>query len=181
MIGSAIQSYARDLLERALITEIEEDDLARAGVVISGPLQGDPLDPDEARIAIMVQRNDPDAINNSRQSAQASSWEDTVEEVEIGGATTWSRKFTVTASIILVDSAEALSTAQEIASKVQGRIEKALRTADWDIASDDEYVSRGAVSERVSSDLLQSGGPPDAYIFYLKVRFEVLTTTGVYA
>lgn len=173
MIGYALQAYTRDLLAAAL----DSDDAAKAGVVICGPLQGDPLDPDEARISVMVQRNDPDAISNPKQSALADPWEDELVETEVGGAQTWSRKFTVAATIILVDSAETLAEAQEIASALQGRIEKALRTAGWDVATQDEYVARGALCS--ASDVVQSGGPPDAYIFYLKVRFDVLTTTGV--
>ncbi len=34
----------------------------------------------------------------------------------------------------------------------------------------------GPFSDTILSEMVQAGGPPDAYDFFIKVRFEVLTT-----
>ena len=49
----------------------------------------------------------------------------------------------------------------------------------WNVASADEYVSRGVLSENIRAQVVQAGGPPDAYDFHIKIRFEVLTTEGL--
>ena len=97
--------------------------LAIAGVVMAGPLQGNP-DPDVARISVTVHENDPDQMTGA---APARMWQDEPLSVEIGSGraiTTWSRKFTVKARCLLEGTREDLDTARQIASTVRSRIEK---------------------------------------------------------
>ena len=52
---------ARSSLQTALIDDIDPADNVRAGVVMAGPLQGNPI-PDIARISVTVSENDPDQL-----------------------------------------------------------------------------------------------------------------------
>lgn len=177
MIHAELINFIRDQLEKALITNVPEDDNARAGVVKLGPLQGDP-DPDEARISVEVYYNDPDqTLSGSGMGRAPEAWDDQVEEVEVGGAITWRRRFTIKALVLLERTREGLSDAHAIVSKVRGRIERALLLMPFsDIGTDEEYVARGVVSDDIRSEMVQVGGPPDSYSFHIKIRFDVLTT-----
>ncbi|MEL7591630.1 MAG: hypothetical protein AAGU17_10110 [Anaerolineaceae bacterium] len=178
-IHAVVTSYVRDQLERILMTEVPVGDPARPGVVKLGPLQGSP-DPDEARISLEIYENDPDQeISGSAIGRVTEPWDDQVEEIEIGGVVTWKRMFTVKARCLLERSQEDLAAAREIASTVRSRIEKGLLSMRFNglSAEEGEYVSRGAVSDRIRCAMVQLGGPPDAYDYQIKVRFEILTTT----
>lgn len=180
-IHDAVMLYTAAYLTEALVTvplAADPDDVAAAGAVVRGPLQGDP-DPDEARISIDIYENDPDSFEGSGTRGL---WVDEVYEVECGGAVTWSRKFTVKARCLLETTKENLNEGRSIASTVKERIETAiLRNLYSGVQSGDEYVSRGPLADSISTEMLQAGGPPDAYDFHIKVRFELLTTrTGVF-
>lgn len=169
----------QEVLQDALIDSIPVDDVTRAGVVKIGPLQGDP-DPDVARISVELYYNDPDQTIGGGSSMPRDMWSDEVEEVEIGGSVTWVRRFTAKARCLLEGSHEGLSSAHNIASVVRSRIEKALLRARFgDIQADDEYVTRGIASDGIDEEVIQAGGPPDAYDFHIKIRFELLTTEQV--
>jgi len=179
MIHDAILEHLQGVLKAALIDNIAEDDPSRAGVVVLGPLQGDPMDPDVARISVTLHENDP-------QDMESSAWDDQVADfedggIEIGGAVTTERRFTARARCLFENSGEDLQTARRIASTVRSRIEKALLSTTFGgVADDDEYVSRGILSRQLYGRMFQAGGPPDAYDFHINIRFEVLTTkTGV--
>jgi hypothetical protein len=176
MINSLIMDKVETELQAACIDNLDASDTTRAGVVQQGPLQGDP-DPDEARISITLHENDPDQLQGL--NANPSSWEDKVEEVEIGGAVTWKRRFTVKARCLFVNSQESKLEARRIAAAVRTRIERTLMGMDFSsVLYESEYVSRGVFSTQIFGEILQAGGP-DAYDFHIKVRFEVLSTTGV--
>ena len=144
-----------------------------------GPLQGDP-DPDVARISVELYFNDPDqTITGSGLGNNPDPWDDQVEDIECGAAITWKRRFTLKARCLFEGTGEDLMTAHQIASDVRSRIEKTLLLIKWDVASADEYVSRGVLSENIRGQVVQAGGPPDAYDFHIKIRFEVLTTESI--
>ena len=175
MIHDLIMTKVQAVLQAALIDNVVGVS-TRAGIVMQGPLQGNP-DPDVARISVTVHENDPDQLGYNLPTSTREPWDDTVEEVEIGGVITWSRKFTVRARCLLEQSREGLSDARQITSTVRSRIEKALLGINFvDVHSDNEYVSRGVFGEKIRGEVIQSGGP-DAYDFLIKVRFEVWTTT----
>ena len=178
-IHDAILEYTRDALTSALITDVEEDDLARAGVVSIGSLQDEPT-PDAARISLTLHENDPDRMIKGAVTGMTEDWSDEVDEIEIGGAVTQIRRFTLKARCLLVDTREDLDAARNIASTVRDRCEKTLLSLPFtNIVVDSEYVSRGILSEEFAGEMLQAGGP-EAYDYHIKVRFSVLTTrTGV--
>lgn len=176
-IHSAILEKVQEELQEAMIDQLEPADLTRAGVVKLGPLQGDP-DPDEARISVTLHENDPDKFISGSVTGMSSDWSDQVLFVEIGGATTWRRKFTVKCRCLLDESQEDLLTAREIASAVRQRLETTLAHINFNgLSVDTEYVSRGIISRNLHGEMLQSGGPPDSYDYFIKFRFDVLTTT----
>lgn len=165
-------------LQKALIDDIALDDPARAGVVMIGPLQGNP-DPDVARISVTLHENDPEAMLGKEVGGNRSSWDDEVEEIEVGGCITWKRRFTVKARCLLEQSRETLDDARDITSTIRSRIEVALLKLKFaGVASPTEYVSMGVYSENITGEMVQSGGP-DAYDFHVKIRFEILTTTVI--
>lgn len=177
MIIDKIIDYAVEILQEALIDGIPTDDLARAGVVMAGPLQGTP-DPDAAVISVTLHENDPDVFYGGVGSSSVP-WTDEVYEIECGGTVTWRRRFTVKARCLFVNTGYDLPTSRQITSTLRSRIETALLRASWRSLIDDEteeYVSRGVFSESIKGEQLQSGGPPDAYDFHIKIRFELLTT-----
>lgn len=179
---SAIHDVIMDALEieleDAFMYDLPLDDTTRAGTVLKGPLQGNP-DPDKARISVMVHENDPDHYYGKQATSETGTWDDEVLEVECGGSMTWKRRFTVKARCLLVNTREDLDTARDIASTVRSRIEYVLRhfTGEGLVADDGEYVSRGAFGSELKGEMVQAGGPPDAYDYSIKVRFEVQTTT----
>lgn len=179
-IHDAIVNFLVTELEHALILDLPTTDDARAGVVIPGSLQGDP-DPDQARISVMVFENDPDAFYGSAGTSSTSDdWSDGISETECGGSAIWDRHFTVKARCLLVNTGETRAEARAIASTVRSRIERCLLNLSWaDIHDDetDEFVSRGVIAQSMQGEMVQAGGPPDAYDYHIKVRFEVQTTT----
>lgn len=166
-----------DDLEKALITDIPESDDTRAGVIKLGDLQGEP-DPDVARISVTVHENDPDHFAKGQPTETLSRWMDEIEEIEIGVAVTWRRCFTVKARCLFETTKESLDDARRIASTVRSRIEHTLPTIDFSSVSyDGETVTRRIITPDIESEMYQSGGPPDSYDFFIKVRFDVLTTS----
>jgi len=174
-IHDAVMNRTQAMLQKALITDIGEDDPALAGVVKVGPLQGEP-EPDDARISICIYENDPDDLEGAE-------WQDRVTEVECGGVVTFERRFTIKGRMLLVDTGEELTVARSIASTVKERIEIALLKEQYvGIASGNEYVARGPLADAIVSNLRQGGGPPDAFDISFKIRFDILTTrTGVFS
>jgi len=176
MIHDEILNTVKDALTVALITTPGSSDDAVAGVVKLGDLQGNP-DPDNARISVTLHENDPDRFISGALTGMKDDWSDEVDFVEIGGATTWKRKFTVIARCLLEQTKEGLDDTREIASTLRSRLEHALYDIDFsEVSYDNENVARGIVSEALKGEMLQSGGPPDSYDYFIKYRFDVLTT-----
>lgn len=177
-IHDAILDHIEAELQAALIDNIDEADLARAGVVQQGPLQGSPA-PDTARISVTVHENDPDRFYSTKTSAMTSSWDDEVLIVETSNVATWSRKFTVKARCLLSRTKEDLAAARGIASTLRSRIERAILALEFSsiVADDGEAVSRRAISLSMASEMVQAGGP-GSYDYHIKVRFDLLTTTA---
>jgi len=167
-------------LQAALITNVAVDDVAKAGIVVIGPLQGDP-DPDAGRITVTIHENDPDTFYGI-PSTMMGAWDDEVIEIEIGGSATWARRFSVKARCLLVNTQEGRDAAQAIAATVRMRIEKTLLNFTGFGLHEDvtgEYVSLGVLSDSLRGAMIQAGGPPDSYDYYIKIRFELQTTIGV--
>jgi hypothetical protein len=178
MIHDLILEKLRGELQKALIDDLAADDPTRAGVVKIGPLQGDP-DPDIARISVTLHENDPESDIDADPNRQER-WQDDVEETEVGGGITWSRKFTINARCLLEQTREDLTEARKIASTVRSRIERTLLKIRFSGLTDgSEYVSRGVFGENLYGVISQFGGPPDAYDFQIKVRFDVLTSERI--
>jgi hypothetical protein len=169
--------YVKDRLERDLVSSAGSGDDAIPGAIKLGPLQGDP-DPDVARISVELYENDPDQeIKGSGISAGDRIWKDEIEEIEIGGCITWRRRFTVKVRVLLESTREDLENARRVASTVRSRVEKSILGMRFaNVASQGEFVTMGPLSDSLISEMLQAGGPPDAYDFFIKVKFEVLTT-----
>lgn len=181
-IHNAILEKLRDALIKDLITDIPTSDTARAGSVKIGPFQGDPT-PDEGRITISVHENDPDRIAKGGVTGMNDEWSDDAEMIEVGGAATMNRRFTVKARCLFSNTREDEDEARSIASIVRSRLERSLmRISFAGVTSGTEYVSRGVLSPDVSGEMLQAGGPPDAYDYIIRLHFSVLTTrTGVFS
>ncbi len=174
-IHDLVLVYVRDALKKALIDDISDDDPAKAGIVTIGELQGDPT-PDDARISVTLHENDPEAAISGVVSGLKGAWYDEVDEIEIGGTSTWVRRLSVKARCLLVNTAENLDDARAIASTVRERIEDTLSTLPFTgVANPSEYVSRGVLSEELTGEMLQAGGP-EAYDYHIKIRFSLLTT-----
>lgn len=183
MIHKAIMDYTKTRLERDLVSSAgnsDPDDDAIPGAIVFGPLQGNP-DPDVARISIELYENDPDQeIKGSGISQTAEVWKDEVEETECGGTIIWKRRFTMKVRVLLETSREDLENARRIASTVRSRVERSVMSMRFaGVESEGEAVVLGPLSEHLHSETLQTGGPPDAYDFFIKVRFEVLTTQHI--
>ena len=181
-IHKVILDHLETELRESLIDDIADEEL-RAGIVKQGDLQGEP-DPDEARVSVNLYENDPDSSYGTGDvSAMSDKWVDEIQEIEIGGTTIWKRRFTVKARCLFVNTGETLEEAQEYARQVREWIENTLLNMSWvdQESTYGEFVCRGVVGEDIKSEMLQSGGPPDAFDYYIKVRFDVLTTNGVTA
>lgn len=181
MIHDLVIDHLIEDLTFALVTSIPADDPTRAGYVGKGPLQGDP-DPDAARISVTVHENDPDILYKPGTAQNSTEWTDEVYEVECGGALTWKRRFTVKGRCLLASTGEGLDDARSIASTLRRRIETTILKTSWANIIDEEtgeYVSRNAFSDAIKGEMVQAGGPPDAYDYHIKIRFELLTTVGV--
>jgi len=175
-IHDEILTKVRDELQVALIDEIAEDDPTIVGVVKLGELQGEPEE-DVARISVTLHENDPDAFISGAFTGMSSAWNDEVYDVEVGGVVTWRRRFTVKARCLMERTREDLLTTREIVSTVRSRIEETLLGISFSgVMTTNEYVARGIVSDELLGEMRQSGGPPDSYDYFIKFRFEVLTT-----
>jgi len=177
MIHNLLLTHIQAALQAALIDDVAAADPARASVIKLGYLQGDP-EPDAARISIELHLNDPDDIEGS---GIESAWQDEVVEVEVGAGgptATWRRCFTVKGRCLLVETQEDLDAALLITAIVRARLEAALATLSFAgvIADNGEFISRGVTATTLHGRIYQAGGPPDAYDFHIKVRFDVLST-----
>jgi hypothetical protein len=177
---NAIMEHIEAGLQAGLIDNIPAEDLARAGFVKIGPYQGNPS-PEEARISVSIHENDPDGIIKGGVSALQRDWSDEMDLIECGGAATTSRRFCVKARCLFVKSGEDEDTARRTASTVRSRIERILKKMSFNgVRTDDEYVARGVLNEDLRGEMMQAGGPPDAFDYVIKVHFSVLTTqTGL--
>jgi len=175
-----IMEHIRDEMQAGLIDNIPADDPTRAGFVKIGSYQGEPA-PDEARISISIHENDPDGIVKAGVSGMSGDWSDEVELIECGGAATTSRRFTIKGRCLFVKTNEVEDEARRIASAVRGRIERILKKMSFNgVRTEDEYVARGVLSTDLRCEMMQAGGPPDAFDYVIKVHFSVLTTqTGL--
>jgi hypothetical protein len=179
MIHDLILDRLQELLQAALIDDIPVDDPARAGIVLQGPLQGNP-DPDAAGISVTLHENDPDGIYKPGNTNMTGEWVDEVAEVECGASITWKRRFCVKARCLLTQGQD-LATARSIASTVRSRIETTLLTASFSSVLDPdtgEFVSKRVLSDAIQGEMTQAGGP-EAYDYHIKIRFQVETTRGV--
>ena len=177
---NTILEHLRDEMQAGLIGNIPADDPSRAGFVKIGPYQGNPS-PEEGRITVSIHENDPDRIINGGVTGMRDEWSDEVDLVECGGAATTTRRFTIKVRCLFVKTGEDEDTARRIASTVRSRIETLLKKMSFNgVRTDDEYVARGVLSEDLSGEMMQAGGPPDAFDYIIKVHFSVLTTqTGL--
>lgn len=181
-IINLILEHLRGALQASLIDSIPVDDPTRAGYVKIGPYQGSPA-PDEGRITISIHENDPDRIVKAGVTGFSDDWSDEMDLIEIGGASTTARRFTIKARCLFAITREGEDEARQIASMVRSRIETTLKKLSFaSVRTDDEYVARGALSSDMSSEMMQAGGPPDAFDYLIKVHFSVLTTqTGIFS
>lgn len=173
-MNDLVMDHLKAILETALIAEIPTEDDTRAGIVSLGPLNDSPED---YRISVEVYENDPDTVFRGVTEIKGE-WADQVDEVEMGGmGAIWVRRYTVKIRCLLTATKEDLANARRIASTVKARTERALLRTEWSGVEDDyETVARPVVAESMRSELLQSGGPPDAYDFMIKIRFDIKTT-----
>jgi hypothetical protein len=177
VIHDAILTHIESALQAALIDDLAVNDPTRAGVVMKGPLQGNP-DPDQARIAVTLHENDPEPVYDQENTTISGEWTDEVAEIECGGSAIWNRRFTVMVRCLLIG--DDLTTARQTVSKVRQRIELTLLKLSFaGVSSLGEYVSRGVLATSLKGETIQAGGPGN-YDFYIKIRFEV-QTTGVYS
>jgi hypothetical protein len=177
-IHSEILTKIETVLQAAMIDDLVEADATRAGVVMIGPLQGNP-DPLEARISVTIHENDPDHFYGLGDTTGIDKdWHDQIYDEEIGGVKTYERRFTVKARCLLESTSEGIVETREIASSIRSRLEDTLQDISFaGIVYNGERVTRGVSS--IHSEMVQAGGPPSSYDFHIKVRFDVLTTTGV--
>ena len=172
---------AAALLAAPLVAALTTDP-AIAGIVMQGPLQGNPA-PDKARISVTIHENDPDAMFGNPASSLTSDWSDKIVVIESNQVITWRRAFTVKVRCLLVKTKETKAEARAIASTVRSRLEDTILGLGFtSIAGDNnETVSRKAMARTFKSEMLQAGGPPNSFDYHVKVRFDVLTTTRSFA
>jgi len=177
-IHSEILDKLQTSLQAAMIDDLEADDPTLAGVVIVGPLQGDP-DPLTARVSVTIHENDPDHFYGLGDTTGIDTpWHDEIYDEEIGGVKTYQRRFTVKARCLLESTGENLTETRAIASSVRSRLEDTLGDISFSgVSHNGERVTRGVSG--IHSEMVQAGGPPVSYDFHVKVRFDILTTTGV--
>lgn len=178
-IHDAIMNHVRDNLETVLFAAYPVGHPVRPGVVKLGPLMGDPLDPEEARIVVTVYENDYDEKDSFVWCDEPASEE--YGGLEIGGGITWRRRFTVKADCYFERTRETLADARKITGALKSKLEATLLEMSFSgVSVGSESVSRGPVGYEFRSTVRQGGGPPDAFQFKIKIRFEVLTSrTGV--
>jgi hypothetical protein len=178
-IHESIMAHVQSALVAELQTELAESHPLRPGVIKLGALQGSPMDPDAARISILIYENDPDEKDTLIWCDEPAA--EDYGGLEIGGGITWKRRFTIKADCYFERSRESLEESRKVAGALKNRLESILLGLSFaGVQTDYEYVSRGAFGSGFYSRVRQSGGPPDAYQFFIKIRFEVLTTrTGV--
>jgi len=178
MISDAIVDKVYTELTTALITDIEEDDPTRAGLILQGPFQ-DQEDLERARIVIEIYENDPDKFQRGAVTSMWGAWEDEVAELECGGSMIWNRRYTVKARALMTTTKEDVNSARLIASTLKDRVTRTLIGIDFaSVHDDEEFVSRGILSNKIQAEAIQGGGP-QAYDYYIKVRFEVQTTLSI--
>jgi hypothetical protein len=178
-IHNAIMHHVKDAIVDQIQDALPDGHPIKPGVVKIGPLLGDPMDPDEARITVMIFENDPDEKDSFQWCDEPAS--DDYGGLEIGGGITWMRRFTIKVDMYLERTREDVDAARRIAGSLKNRLEEVVMGLSFNnVSIEDEYVSRGAFASTIKSTVRQGGGPPDSYQFHIKLRFEVLTTkTGV--
>ena len=162
-------------LQKVLMDDVAVDDPARPGWVGIGELQGEPLDPDEARISVTLHENDPDDFEErDPRGIEWYSHDETDFMQEIGPTWTMIRRFTIKVRSLFDTSQESREDARRYNSMVIDKIVHEIMNVDLaNIDFNGEYVSMPYY--RIEKEIGQFGGP-DAYDFYSKVRWSLKTT-----
>jgi len=175
-IHDVVLEKLRSTLQAVLITNLFPTDPTIAGVVQIGPPQD--KGPDELRISVSLFTNDPDSAIAGNPSEIKNPWNDEVYDLEIGHVVTMTRRFSLKARCLFSTTRENADLSRQYANTVRDRIEDTLFKMSWAGTRSDngEFVSMGVMQEDYQSEMLQAGGPPDAYDYLIKVRFSILTT-----
>jgi len=172
-----------DLVVDALVLDLTDvfaplvDTPEQLGIVKGGNFQQNPLN---KRIYCCVYIGDPadDAWkdSNSAHSVKDLSRSQFQQETfEIGGGSTWWRRFSVEFGFFGIKSKEGQDEARRIASITRGRVEMAIATSTRLRGLTDSLGEHVLLPVVVTSQAFEGGGPPNQYIWRGVIQFQVLT------
>lgn len=169
-IVALLANYCRDS-----IVNLPLGSAYAATVVRQGLLQEDPV---KDRIAILVNPCDPDS------TADSPGWEDErahgdqngwfIPTAHIGGGGWWWRRLMVDVEVYLIRTQEGRPTAREIGLWVIGRVDEAI-SENPGLAITDDFGETAIWMVTEKMPIVQSGGPPNDFIWRAKLYVRVMT------
>jgi len=183
IVSEIVDALVTDL-QAACITNVEEDDPTRAGLVRAGRLQANP----QTNItSILVHPNYPpqpetwihEEVDRIRQGAGSGYYETYGAPLvggtdEIGGGRFWHRRGTVELSIFFTQQNYDRDTAKDYANIIRRRVEHTINTATTPLGLQDSF---GEVCQQVYSkkSWLLEGGGSGKYLWRGWVFWEAMT------
>ncbi len=176
--------HISDLLVDLAVADLQEACAGLTGdeaisIIRAGNFQQSPVD---AKHYLTVHVGDPE---------DASAWQDAfygargqggtdfsfiqAPAATIGGGMTWWRRFTVIGGLFGVKTKLTRPEGQRVANLTRGRIERAIQLSARLRGVTDSLGETALLPLVVSSYAGEGGGPPNSFIWRLKVRYQVLT------
>ena len=184
MVEQALTSMIVDALivglTTACQTNINVSDPTRAGLIQSGRHQDDPSG---KKVILEVLHEHPedeawsDEYPGNLPSREGSKTTIFGSGAEIGGGRDLHRRFTVRITCFYVLESFKQDVAEGYAATVRARVEKTLRVLGSLGGLTDDFGETIWVARVASAKTLESGGPPDDYIWRSEIRLEYLTHT----
>lgn len=161
----------RSKLDEALITNIDPSDLARAGSVIIGTLQGNPI---RQKIVVEVYENDPDDDSWEHHAATVNRNDDnpTYRDVIGNSRNFWYRRFTLKITVFLRNDT------RENAADIRGALVHRIEQVILDIPTIEGLVDDAgerALQGRIVKENGREGGAKDGPFWRSKLWLEFKT------
>jgi len=175
--------HISDLIVDALVLDLTDlfatvvDAPEQMGIVKGGNFQSNPL---KKRLYCVVHVGDP-ADNLWKDSLVARPGRNldksmfAVEDFEIGGGTTWWRRFSVEFGFFGIKTKEKQDEAPRIANITRGRVEMAIARSTRLPSLTDTLGEKCLLVMVITSEAREGGGPPDDYIWRGNVQLQALT------
>ncbi len=178
-IKDLLANYYVNLINAQVVPNVPNSDYA-IGLVRYGLLQDDPV---LYRNTILVHLRDPDELSDNRVQWSdvplpfANEWKDKFPPYEIGGGTggMWARRLVITIDSYFINTHESREEARSIATWLEEAVHMAINNDCDGGGLIDSFGQVYITSWVVNTIAVEQGGPPDQFIYRVKLYVSAVT------